>query len=213
MEWLNMLGHPAVKLWLAQSAVIFFLLVGISLLAFGIGLLLNSAAAMRFIAGMNRWVSMRTATRTLEIPRDTRRAVQKYRHWFAAVFVIGGGFALYGLLLQFNAVAVVKLLGLDKMHPNAAGWLVDSLRALLVLGNALAVGAGIMLAFFPAQVDTLEARAGRWISARKATKGADDMHVRLDSWVAVYPRAVGSTIVVIALLMVGVFGLMLPRVW
>ncbi len=213
MEWLNMLGQTAVRLWLAQSAVIFFLLVGISLLAFGIGLLVNSTAVMRFIGSMNRWVSMRTATRPLEIPRDTRRAVQKYRHWFAAVFVIGGGFALYGLLLQFNAVAVVRLLGLEKMHPNAAGWLVDSLRALLVLGNTLAVAAGIMLAFFPEKVEALEARAGRWISARKATKGADDMHVRLDSWVAVYPRAVGGTIVVIALLMVGVFGLMLPRVW
>jgi hypothetical protein len=213
MDWLNMMGHPAVRLWLAQSAVIFFLLVGMALLAFGVGLLVNSEAALRFIGRMNRWVSMRAATRPLEIPRDTRRAVQKYRLAFAVAFVLGGGFALYGLMLQFNALAVVKLLGLNALHPNAAGWLVDSLRALLVLGNALAVVAGIMLALFPAQLDALESRAGRWISARKATKGADDMHVRLDSWVAVYPRAVGTTAVVIALLMVGVFGLMLPQVW
>ncbi len=320
MDFLFMMKHPVVQQWLAQSMVIFFVLAGAALLVFGVSLIVNSAGALRLIAVLNRWVSMRPATKPLEIPRDTRPLVQKYRygfaavfilggafalygllfqfeffaavrllgmgamapdasHWivdslrwlllignalavvagillaffpalvetiearagrwvsmrpatkpleiprdtrplvqkyrygFAAVFILGGAFALYGLLFQFEFFAAVHLLGLGAMAPDASHWIVDSLRWLLVIGNALAVVAGILLAFFPARVDAIEARAGRWVSVRKATKGADDMRVRLDPLVEVYPRAVGVTVIVIGLALIGTFGLMAQRVW
>lgn len=213
MEWLNMMGNLSVRLWLAQATVVFFLVGGTALLAFGISLLVNSAATLRFIETMNRWVSMRGASRALEIPRDTRNAVLKYRYLFAAVFIAGGVYACHGLLLQFDAVAVIKLLGLNKMHPNAAGWLVDSLRCFLIAGNVAAIAAGILLAFFPDRVAQLEAQAGRWISVRQATKGGDDMRIKLDSWVAVYPRVIGAAVLVFGLVMVGTFGSVATRIW
>jgi hypothetical protein len=213
MEWLNMMGSLSVRLWLAQATVMFFVVGGAALLAFGLSLIFNSSGTLRFVEYMNRWVSMRGASKSLEVPRDTRHAVLKYRYLFAVIFVTGGIYASYGLLLEFNAVAVIKLLGLEKMHPNAAGWLVDSLRWFLVAGNLAAIVAGIMLAFFPDRVAKLEAQAGRWISMRQATKGADDMKIKLDSWVAVYPRAIGAAIAVIGLVMVGIFGAVATRIW
>lgn len=213
MEWLNMMNSLPVRLWLAQATVVFFLVGGTALLAFGISLLVNSAGTLRFINAMNRWVSMRGASRSLEIPRDTRHFVLRYRYLFAVVFVAGGIYACHGLLLQFNATAVIKLLGLNKMHPNAAGWLVDSLRCLLIAGNLAAIAAGILLAFFPDRVAQLEAQAGRWISVRQATKGGDDMRIKLDSWVAVYPRAIGATVLVFGLVMLGTFGSVATRIW
>ena len=39
------------------------------------------------------------------------------------------------------------------------------------------------------------------------------MNIKLDSWVAVYPRAIGAIIVVIALVLIGIFGMMVPRIW
>lgn len=213
MEWHNLMGNLSVRLWLAQATVIFFIISGAALLAFGISLIINSSGTMRFIAAMNRWVSMRRASRPLEVPRDTRHAVLKYRYLFAVVFVAGGLYASYGLLMQFNALAVIRLLGLDRINPNAAGWLADSLRWLLITGNAAAIVAGIMLAFFPDRVAKLEAQAGRWISVRQATRGADDMRIKLDSWVAVYPRAIGAAIAVFGLLMVGIFGSVATRLW
>jgi hypothetical protein len=77
----------------------------------------------------------------------------------------------------------------------------------------LAIAAGILLAFFPSSVEALEAHAGRWVSVRRMTKGADDMKIKLDSWVAVYPRAVGGINVAIGLALLGTFGLMAPRFW
>lgn len=213
MEFLNMMKHPTVQLWLAQSMVVFFLLAGMALLVFGVSLIINSGAALRLINRLNQWVSMRSATKSLEVPRDTRPAVQKHRYWFAAVFALGGAFALYGLLFQFSAPAVVRLLGMGAMAPDVSHWIADSLRWLLVSGNAMAIAAGILLAFFPSRVEALEAHAGRWVSVRRMTKGADDMKIKLDSWVAVYPRAVGGINVAIGLALIGTFGLMAPRFW
>jgi hypothetical protein len=213
MDFLLMMKHPVVQQWLAQSMVIFFVLAGAALLVFGVSLIVNSAGALRIIGRLNQWVSMRPATKPLEIPRDTRPLVQKYRYGFAAVFILGAAFALYGLLFQFESLAAVRLLGLGAMAPDAAHWFVDSLRWLLILGNVLAIVAGILLAFFPARVEAIEARAGRWFSVRKATKGADDMRVRLDPLVEVYPRAVGVTVIVIGLALIATFGLMAQRVW
>ncbi len=213
MEWLNMLGSQTVRLWLAQSAVIFFLVSGAALLVFGISLIINSTAALRFIGRMNHWVSFRAATRSIEVPRDTRSIVLRYRYAFAVVFVAGGVFVLHGLLTQFNTRAAITLLGLEVINPRAADWLADSLRWALVLGNALAVVAGIMLAFFPARVSALEALGGKWISSRQATKGGNDMHMKMDGWVAIHPRESGGIIVLIALVMIGFFGMMASKVW
>lgn len=213
MDFLNMMGHPVVRLWLAQAMVVFFLLCGVTLLAFGVSLIVNSAGALRLIAGMNRWVSMREATKPLEVPRDTRHVVQKYRYAFAAVFVIGGAYAIYGLLTHFNTDAMIRLLGLKSFSRDVAPWLADSLRWLLIVGNLFAIIAGVMLAWFPGYVAVLEARAGGWVSMRRMIKGADNMNIKLDSWVAVYPRAIGAVIVLAALLLIGTFGMMVPRVW
>jgi len=73
---------------------------------------------------------------------------------------------------------------------------------------------GLMLAFAPDRIAAIEARGSHWYSERKLTKGADDMRsLKLDAWVAAYPRFAGWGIVVFALALIGAFGLMLPRVW
>jgi len=186
---------------------------GLALLVFGVSLIVNGDGALRLIATLNRWVSMRAATKPLEIVRDTQPLVQRYRYWFAAIFIVGGGFALYGLLLQFNAAAMIRIMGLMGWPGDVSYLLVDSLRMLLIVGNALAVVAGILLALFPGQVAELEARVGGWVSVRKATRGTDDMKVKLDPLVAICPRAIGVTVILIGLALIGTFGLMAQRVW
>ena len=213
MELLNMMESLTVRMWLAQATVIFFLVGGAALLAIGMVLLVNSTGALRFIGSMNRWVSMRGASRPLEIPRDTRQAVQKYRYWLAVIFVASGAFAIFGLLTQFDIAAIVFVFDLGFLRPTVAAWLIDSVRWLLVAGNLAAIVAGLMLAFFPGAVVKLEARGSHWYSERKITKGGDEMNFKLDAWVAIYPRLAGGIIVLFALALIGAFGMMLPKVW
>jgi len=213
MEFLNMMGNTMVRLWLAQSTVVFFIIASIALLAIGISLIANSAGTLGFFGRMNRWVSLRGMSKPLEIPRDTRQAVQNYRYWFAAVFVLGGAFAVYGLLKYFRTDSVILLFGLGYFHPAFAEWVVESARWVLVAGNLVGMVLGITLAFFPSTVVALEARGSRWYSERKVTKGGDNMNLKLDPWVAAYPRVAGGIIVAFALGLLGAFGLMLPTLW
>jgi|GEM_PF-491152 len=214
MELLSLIESDEFRLWGAQVIVLFFLLGGVTLLAVGMGLIVNSDKSLQMFSKMNRWVSFRRATKPLEVMRDTRQAVQDYRYWLAAIFVFGGVFALYGLLTQFEAASIIYVLGLDFLKTDAALWLVDSARWVLIVGNLLGIVVGIMLAFFPAALVALEASGSRWTSHRKAGHGADTMRVTtLDTWVAAQPRVAGGIIAVFALVLIVTFGLMLPKVW
>jgi hypothetical protein len=210
---LNLFDVQSVRMWIAQSAVLFFLISGFALLAVGLLLVVNSAAALRFFDGMNRWVSMRRATRPLEIARDTQPLVQRHRYLIAAFVIAAGVFAISGLLTQYEAKAAVRMLGLDVLRPALGLWLVDSARWLLVAGSVLGIVIGLLLAFAPEKLARIEAQGGDWYSERRLVKGADAMNTGLDAQVAARPRAAGIIIVVLALLLVGAFGLLLPAVF
>jgi hypothetical protein len=195
--------------WVAQALTVFFVVGGIVGVAVGLSLITNSERTLRFFGTMNRWVSMRRATRPLEIPRDTSRTAQKHRRWLAAAFIAGGAFATFILATKFDAGAANQLLNLTALHPSIASWIVASVRWILIVGNLIAVLVGILLAFFPAALVALEAGGGSWFSERRLFKGADTPNLSLDKWVAAYPRQAGAIIAAGALLMLGSFGIML----
>jgi hypothetical protein len=212
MELLRVLNSHAFAQWLAESLAIFFLLGGFVVLAIGLGLFFSSERTLRLFGTLNRWVSMRRTTRPLEIVRDTRPAVLRYRRWIAAGCILGGVFALYGLFTHFDAKAVIYVYRLDLFKPSFAAWVADSARWILILGNAAAIVVGIALAFSPGAVAKLEDAGSRWYSERQATKGADDMKTHLDSRVATYPRYSGVIMMFFGLVLIGVFGSMLAGI-
>ena len=203
------LNSSAFRQWVAQVLTVFFLVGGVVGVAVGVSLIVNSERTLRFFGTMNRWVSLRSASRPLEIPRDTTQAVQKHRYWLGAVFIAGGAFATFILATKFDAGAARQLLNLTALHPLIAAWLVDAARWILIVGNAVAVVVGVLLAFFPAVLAALEARGSSWFSERRLLKGGDNQNLTLDSWVAAYPRRAGVIITAGALLMIGNFAIML----
>lgn len=213
MDLLKIIDSQAFREWMVQSIVLIFFIGGLVLLVIGVSLLVNSAATLRVFSGMNRWVSMRRATRPLEVMRDTRPLVLKYRYLFAAVFVVGGIFSLSGLITQFDHKAIIYALSLEFLRRDFAGWLLDSIRWVLIAGNVAGIVVGLLLALSPNTLVKIEAAGSRWFSERQAAKGADDMRMKLDPLVAAYPRAAAGVILCIALLLVAAFGLMLPKVW
>lgn len=212
MDFLTMFEHPTVRLWLAQATVLFFLICGTALLAIGIGLIVNSGGALRMVVAMNRWVSMRRATRSIEIPRDSSKVVQRYRYGLAVVFVAGGAFATWVLLTRYELQSVITMFGLKAMNPALSVWIIDTVRWLLIIGNVAAVAVGILLGFFPETMNALEARGGRWFSQRQMSKGAAAPHLTLDHWVEAHPRAAGWVIIAFALFLIGAFALIVPKV-
>ena len=210
MEILSFFTGNAFRAWAVQFLVVLFLVGGIVALVTGLCLAFNSAGTLRFLDRMNVWTSTRRAFKPIEIPRDTTQAVYRHRRWLAAFFVAGGAFAIYGLLAQFNAGAVIQLFGLGVLRPSFAGWVVDSARWVLVAGNLAGIAVGIALGFFPERLMALEARGSRWYSERQLAKDRDKMNLALDSWVAQFPRAAGWIITFFALVLIGAYGMMLP---
>lgn len=210
MEQLQLiLGSSGFRRWIAEVLTWFFLFGGVVGIAVGVSLFLNSGRTLRFFGTMNRWVSMRSTTRPLEIPRDTTRAAHKHRYWLGALFIAGGAFVIYILATQYNARAAIQMFNLMSLRPVVASWIVDSARWILIVGNLVGVGVGILLAFFPAALSAIEVRGGNWFSERRLTKGADNLNLSLDQWVAAHPRGAGAIITVGAVLMIGNFGFML----
>jgi hypothetical protein len=195
--------------WLAESLVLLFLVGGLVVVAVGLSLVVNGEGTLRFFDAMNRWVSLRRATKPLEVLRDTRQFALKYRRWLAAIFVAGGIIALYGLVARFDASAVIFVFRLDVLRPSFASWLVDSARWILIVGNLAAIVVGIALGFFPDSVERLEARGSRWYSERQFAKGSADLRLPLDRKVAAHPRASGLIMTFFGLVLVGAFGLQL----
>ena len=198
--------------WLARFLVVLFVVGGTAMLVAGLGLIFRSAATLRAFSGMNRWVSARRTLRPVEIPRDTSLAVQKYRRPLGAIFIAGSAYALYSLATEYNARAAILLLGLDIFRPAFATWAVDSIRWILIVGNAAGFVVGILLAFFPGALAALEARGSRWYSERQVARNRDTMNLTLDDWVARHPRTSGCVITFFALVQLGAFGLLLPAI-
>jgi hypothetical protein len=203
------LNSSAVRRWVAEILTVFFLIGGLVGIAVGVGLIVRSEQTLRFFGSLNRWISLRRAARPLEIPRDTTAAVQKSRRWLAAAFIVGGAFTTYILATKFEANAAIKMFNLAALRPSIGLWIVESGRWILIVGNLLAVVAGILLAFFPPVVAALETRGSRWFSERRILKGTDNQNLTLDRWVAAYPRPAGAIITAGALILIGNFGIML----
>ena len=200
-------GNYLVDQLLIPFVLLFFIVAGIVGIALGVCLIAGSARTLRFLGTTNRWVSLRNALKPMEEPHDIDKAVYGHRRWFGAAFAVGGAFAIFMLLARVEVAAVVSALGRNAT-PVIAAWIVESLRWILVGGGALAVVIGVMLVFSTGALRALEARVNRWYSPRQLGKGADTMHLTLDTWVETFPRtagwmlALGASIVLIASMIV-----------
>lgn len=193
------------------SLVILFFVAGLAAAAVGLGLMSCSSKVFGLFAVMNRSVSTRRATRPISVPREIEPTLLKHRKSLAAVIIAGSAWSLYSLLAHFNAAAIVA--AVTTAEPGGtdflAQWLIEALGWAMIAFSLFALAAGIMLAFFPAALSAVEQRANRWYSVRRATAGAEAMHLPLDRWVERFPRTAGLIVTAGALIVVASSGLIL----
>lgn len=185
-----------------------FLFVGsLGGFALGCALLLRTAPALRFIHGMNRWVSTRRASRELEIPRASMLPSK----WLGLFLVAGAALTCYFLLVRLQVPRDALSIASPKF---AVALAVESVKWLLVAGSLLAVAVGILVLFFPQGLAALEAGMNRWVSTRAAMPaGGDRMRAPLDLVVEAYPRATGWVMALSSLLVAAAMGLMIAAHW
>ena len=175
---------------LVQFLLVLFLVVAVSGLAVGVGLIASSLRIVGFFHMLNRWVSTRHVLRPVEVPVDTERVTHRHHRWLAAGFVLGGVVAIFGLFAGLDANAVGAAFAAKRFAPVVA-IAVESAKWVLIVGSAFGVVVGMMLLFYPNAESTLERLANKWVSPRRVTRSWDDMHMNLDALVEAHPRPAG----------------------
>jgi hypothetical protein len=158
----------------------------------GLGLLVRSAATLRFFDTMNRWISTRRTLKPLEIPRYVGSPTARKPRWNGLVLLIAGTYVAV-ILWQLDG-AKIAALAHGGRYPVISAILLDAIRWIMVAGGLAGVAVGVMLLYFPAAYRAFEARANHWYSTRQAFTGGDSPHMTLDRWVAAHPRFAGAAI-------------------
>lgn len=197
----------AVQQLLVPALLWFFFIGGVFSIAVGIGLVCFSSRMFLLFDTMNRWVSFRRVFKPVAIQRDSWPFFERYRRWFALVFIVAGIFSIINLITRIDIHQLSVLAGGGLTLPPAfAEWIFSSMWWFLLIGSVLAIVVSVMLGFFPAAMHKLEQQSGRWYSSRHISKGADAMHTPLDRLTLKYPRALGGVIVITAVVNVIVVG-------
>lgn len=185
----------------AMTAV-YALLVQLALAALGVLLAVAFAVGAAVAAhppllarlrrGADRRVSMRRATRALDIPRNVD-------HWFYRHHrTYGAGVALLALVLlgflTFGSAPEAWARAFGPAYRDVAGILVDTARLVLWLFGVLALVVGVVVFVRPSALKGLEAKANRWVTPRRALRGLEREYDHAETWMARYPRAWGVTI-------------------
>ena len=177
----------------------------------GLGLLLRSAATLRFFDTMNRWVSTRRTLKPLEIPRYVGSPSARKPRWNGLVLVIAGAYVVF-VLWQVDGAKFAAALAQGGRYATVTEILMKAVRWIMVAGGLAAVAVGVMLLFFPGAYLAFEARANHWYSTRQAFTGSDAVHMTLDRWVAAYPRFSGALIACLSVVaLLGFAALLLSR--
>jgi len=175
---------------LVQFLIVLFLVVAVSGLAVGVGLIASSLKMVAYFRVLNRWVSTRHVLKSVEVPRETDRLAHRYHRWVAAGFLLGGLISIFGLLAGLDPSAVGRAFA-EKRFAPAVIVAVESAKWVLIAGSAFGVVVGAMLLFYPNAESTLERFANQWVSPRRVTRSWDDMHMNLDTLVEAHPRPAG----------------------
>ncbi|HTF14129.1 MAG TPA: hypothetical protein VK643_05635, partial [Burkholderiales bacterium] len=140
---------------LVQFLIVLFLVVAVSGLAVGVGLIASSPKMVEYFRVLNRWVSTRHVLKSVEVPRETDRLAHRYHRWVAAGFVLGGLISIFGLLAGLDPSAVGRAFA-EKRFAPAVIVAVESAKWVLIAGSAFGVVVGAMLLFYPNAESTLE---------------------------------------------------------
>ena len=165
------MGATSNLLWqvLVQVLIVLFLVVAVSGLAVGVGLIASSQKTVQLFHRVNRWVSTRHVLKSVEVPRETDRFAHRHQRWVAGAFVLGGLIAIFGLAAGVDANAL-SLVFAEKRFVPVAAIAFDSAKWFLMVGSTFGVVIGGMLLFYPNAESTLERFANQWVSPRRDSK-------------------------------------------
>lgn len=208
---LNISNNPALEQVAHSSSILIFIVFGAIGVALSIGLIVCKDNVFKIFEAMNGIISTRKGFKTLAILRDTSQMVVKYRNWLACFIIVGSTYTLIGIATLAAALDDTKVaasLGLNLPLPFVA-WIVQSVRLTLITLSVFSLAIALMLSFSPHVLATIEKSLNKWYSMRRLVYELERMHLGIDKFVTVFPKAVGWVLLFPTLAVTIAFGLKL----
>lgn len=164
--------------------------------AFGIAIALQPTLLDRVRELSDRHLSLRRATRPLDLPRDADRWFYRHHRVYGATVIALAIFLLYVLVFGYSAPAWVGPRG--GAYHEVALILAEVARIVLWLVAVLALIVGTVVFVRPSALKGVEGVANRWLTPRRWTRGLDREYRSVDTWAARHPRATGIGIALAA---------------
>lgn len=149
----------------------------------------------RLKAAFDKRMSMRSATRPLDIPRNVDRVFYRHHKAYGATVVALAIFMLY--VLVFEGTLQWQALFPDKYHVIGA-IVVETARIVLWLASILALIVGTVVFVRPSALKDLEHTANRWVTPRRYTYSLEREYSGLDERLSRYPRAWGTVVALLS---------------
>lgn len=187
--------------------LIYLLIVG-NLLALFIGVTMQVAPGKlhTWFGTWVGWITLRRATKPLDIPRDTDRFVLRYPRLLGATLVasaslilIKGALFVAPLSTAAGGQLLARLFPATRLASAAWETLWLSSIWLLALGALLALAVGLLAWLRMDWLAGWSALSNRWISTRRVAKPAAKPYFGLDRRVHARPRLWGGVITLLTL--------------
>lgn len=157
--------------------------------------LLLPETARKLTTRFSQMMTLRRAMRPLEIPRNTDQFFYRHHRWVGAALILLASVFLYIYLTGAPATKISQWIG-RQIGTQALDTTWLWLSGFVAVVNFAALLMGAVLLVRPSSLKPVEAVANRWISTRKALRGAEASHDELDRMVWRMPRLFGLLVLV-----------------
>jgi hypothetical protein len=137
----------------------------------------------------DRRVSMRRATRALDVPRNADRWFYRHHRVYGTVVILLSVVLLTAL--AFGSAPAAWERALAPAWGAGAGIVADTARVVLWVLGLVTLVIGVVVLVRPSALKSVERWANRWITPRRALRGLEREHRAADRWLAAHPRLWG----------------------
>lgn len=190
-----------------MRTLIYLLIVG-NLLALFIGVTIQVAPGKlrSWFGTWAGWITLRRATKPLDIPRDTDRFVLRYPRVLGAVLVVSasliliqGAWFVAPLSTSAGGQLLAHLFPATRLAHGAWETLWLTSLWVLALGAVLALAVGLLALFRLDLLKSWSVLSNRWISTRRAAKPVSTAYFGVEHRVRAQPLLWGGLITLLSL--------------
>lgn len=176
-----------------------FIIVGCFVaLILGLGLIFAPGITLALNKKINTRISLREKTKAIETPIQSEPFFYNHAKVSGSILVAGALFVLY-TLATFNFYTLIPYLP-KSISPPAWEWLLQAGQIFFFITCAFIFIFGLIVLIRPSQIKNFEATANRWISTRQRMQKMSRDIDHANKLVEVYPRAFGSFITLLSLI-------------